>query len=189
MEGEMNKFKGFFVVIFAIWGMASNASPIDALSLLYVKMTLDDLGYDVGARDGRMGPKTRGALQAYAKERGTDDDASSVMGDMIERSYQARIPLVISEEEREQIQRVVSERLLDPQSATIHEEMYLLDGSICGKVNGKNVYGGYVGFRYFRVHRGMKMPTRETRLPPGFLGLDNEQYRSTWYFCNMTGFR
>jgi hypothetical protein len=52
--------------------------------------------------------------------------------------------------------KLVADQLRDPASAQFREVKVVKqqDGSeaVCGEVNGKNAYGGYVGFRGFVVH-------------------------------------
>jgi hypothetical protein len=49
-----------------------------------------------------------------------------------------------------QARQSVKENLLDPDSATF-KELFRRGNYICGEVNAKNSYGGYVGFKRFAV--------------------------------------
>lgn len=52
----------------------------------------------------------------------------------------------------EALKAKVSEQLLDPASAQFRKTKLLKDDEgFCGEVNGKNKFGGYVGFRAFAV--------------------------------------
>jgi len=49
-------------------------------------------------------------------------------------------------------QIAVEDKLVDPESATFKDvTVNDLDGRICGKVNSKNSFGGYSGFRKFLI--------------------------------------
>lgn len=52
--------------------------------------------------------------------------------------------------------KAVRNALEDPESARFKElRRGSLKGSVCGKVNAKNAYGGYSGFVGFSVHNGV----------------------------------
>jgi len=50
-------------------------------------------------------------------------------------------------------QSLVKGRLKDPDSAQFRNVRRLPDGDICGEVNSKNGFGGYVGFQHFWIVR------------------------------------
>lgn len=58
--------------------------------------------------------------------------------------------------EEDAAKKLVADQLRDPASAQFREVKVVKqqDGSeaVCGEVNGKNAYGGYVGFQGFVVH-------------------------------------
>ena len=59
-------------------------------------------------------------------------------------------PLSVSE--RNMIEASVREGLSDPDSATFKHNPYQISSSrYCGRVNAKNKFGGYVGYRLFAV--------------------------------------
>ncbi|WP_454917307.1 hypothetical protein [Xanthobacter sediminis] len=72
---------------------------------------------------------------------------------------------VNSADEFEIAKTVVSERLKDPESARFADLSLSPDGKIvCGKVNAKNAFSGYVGpqrFRYFIEDRKAVIVDRE----------------------------
>lgn len=46
----------------------------------------------------------------------------------------------------------VAEKLNDPGSAQFRNERSEKGGWVCGEVNGKNAFGGYIGFKRYTVH-------------------------------------
>ncbi|MBV7394577.1 hypothetical protein [Mameliella sediminis] len=58
------------------------------------------------------------------------------------------------------IQDTVAEKLKDPRSAQFRDVFQIvrryengkMETYVCGEVNGKNSFGGYVGFTYFKGH-------------------------------------
>lgn len=50
-------------------------------------------------------------------------------------------------------QSLVKDRLKDPESAQFRNVRRLPDGDVCGEVNSKNGFGGYVGFQHFWIIR------------------------------------
>jgi hypothetical protein len=60
--------------------------------------------------------------------------------------------------------QVLSNSLKDPQSAQFRNERLTADSkTLCGEVNGKNGYGGYVGFRPYLF----RVATNEAFVSPG----------------------
>lgn len=45
----------------------------------------------------------------------------------------------------------VAEKLNDPGSAQFRNERSVKGGWVCGEVNGKNSFGGYIGFKRYTV--------------------------------------
>ncbi|TDJ77243.1 hypothetical protein E2H86_08660 [Pseudomonas putida] len=45
----------------------------------------------------------------------------------------------------------VAEKLNDPGSAQFRNERSVKGGWVCGEVNGKNAFGGYIGFKRYTV--------------------------------------
>lgn len=169
------------VVLTAAVYAPTNALALDSNSMLYLQMKLEDRGYDPGNPDGRMGPNTRAAISAYAQDRNIEANAGQVFLDMRVRNREARRPEALSEEEMRTLENTVADKLKDPGSATFHEEFYIIDETICGRVNGKNVYGGYVGYRYFYA-----MPFGKDPMHFMVLTIDNEPEGTGWFDCNMT---
>ncbi len=125
----------------------------DKIDVLFVQVQLEQHGFDIGGNpDGVLGPKTRSALSAYAKKYAVSDDFSSVLSEMARRNIENRIP-ISDEKMRKGIEDTVAEQLNDPFSAKFRNiyKISQADGTvlICGEVNGKNLYGAYVGFRFF----------------------------------------
>jgi hypothetical protein len=61
-------------------------------------------------------------------------------------------PRPVTADELAAVRHAVADRLKDPDSAQIRNVMVSPDGenlTVCGEVNAKNAYGGYVGFRKF----------------------------------------
>ena len=171
--------------------ISGSASAMEWESLLFLQMRLNDLGHEAGDPDGVMGPRTRSAIEAYAQDRNIQPTAERVFQDMLQRSRQARKSEELSDEQRRELESVVAENLLDPQSALFHEELYRVDrqsgagagavDTICGRVNARNSFGGYVGYRYFQV-RILGWDEVEVL---SFAHMDNEPLGVSWYFCNM----
>jgi len=60
------------------------------------------------------------------------------------------------QELRAAAETAVRNKLRDPQSAVFSDvEVRLENGSVCGKVNGKNGFGGYAGAEFFAFYQGM----------------------------------
>lgn len=59
---------------------------------------------------------------------------------------------IIENEKIEQLKDKLKNNLKDPTSALFKDIRYLPDSnSLCGQINGKNAFGGYVGFKWFGV--------------------------------------
>ena len=54
----------------AVQGAESANAPVQAMSLRDAQSRLNELGFDVGAPDGRMGPRTRSQLTRFQQSRG-----------------------------------------------------------------------------------------------------------------------
>jgi len=61
---------------------------------------------------------------------------------------------------------VVAYDLKDPESAK-YRELYSTEERLCGQINSKNSYGGYVGFRRFIHDRLTKSTNFEPDFPDG----------------------
>src|SRR5437868_5054812 len=53
----------------------------------------------------------------------------------------------------ESAHKAVAYQLMDPDSARFRNDRELADGSICGQVNGKNLYGAYSGFNHYAARK------------------------------------
>lgn len=58
----------------------------------------------------------------------------------------------IENEKIEQLKNKLTKTLKDPSSALFQDTIYIADSnSLCGQINAKNSFGGYVGFKWFGV--------------------------------------
>lgn len=90
------------------------------------------------------------------------DDPSSIFPESPYRPDPSRPARDVTSEERAAVEKKVREEMKDPASAIFSERMKIagtiLEGKdsgtgylVCGRVNGKNSYGGYVGAQPFRA--------------------------------------
>jgi len=85
----------------------------------------------------------------YAKKYGLEATSENVFKEMMERNISSRIP-VEEGDFRSKVEDVVKSSLKDPSSA-IFGEIFEIEGTpyVCGYVNARNSYGGYVGEKIF----------------------------------------
>lgn len=74
----------------------------------------------------------------------------------------AALSLVGCADAKRTAQAKVADQMRDPASAQFRAVKVRKSGAVCGEVNAKNGYGGYVGFREFVV-----TPTGEVLVDPG----------------------
>jgi hypothetical protein len=81
---------------------------------------------------------------------------SGCMGSTLVEIQQSK-PVSLNQSMRTQVERTVTNRFFDPESARFRDiraaKVSLADGTsatrVCGQVNAKNRMGGYVGYKYF----------------------------------------
>jgi len=120
-----------------------------------VQAILQQLGIEVGKLDGKLGPKTIAGLRRYSEAYGGAADVISVRLTMERLNEQNRRP-VEDEKLIAEVEAAVREELLDPESARFRNLYFAPnpvgpDSRVCGEVNAKNRFGGYVGFNDFGV--------------------------------------
>lgn len=105
--------------------------------------------------------------------------------------------------ERTSIERAVREQLNDPASATFRHNPFRSGAKFyCGRVNAKNRFGGYVGYRIFSVNvrggKGGALPADGSYGSPTILGTDNQHsgdaterllFMLTEAKCNSEGYQ
>lgn len=174
-----------FVIVFAVMLSMSllpeQVFAQDRPTISLMQHRLSELGFDTGEPDGQIGPRTQSAISSYAKARDIPPTADAVLADFFERSVQAREVVVLSEVERERLEAVIRQNLTDPVSAIFEEEIFRYGNVYCGQVNARNLFGGYVGRRYFQVFGA---DISGLPLSFGFLGLDDERMGVNWFRCN-----
>jgi hypothetical protein len=67
------------------------------------------------------------------------------------KAYTPPDPNTLPIKTEEQLKEIVQSTLKDPESARFKNITYLSQRALCGEVNSKNSYGGYVGFKSFVV--------------------------------------
>ncbi len=136
---------------------ASIASAADFTATLVIQSRLNDLGFDAGKADGRSGPQTRKALRQFSDSFGGEPDLEGVFDRMRELHFSSR-EIIDDHDEISEIKSHISVNLRDPESAQVRDlyrvkSTYTYQGlpveMICGEVNGKNLYGAYVGYTGF----------------------------------------
>jgi peptidoglycan hydrolase-like protein with peptidoglycan-binding domain len=142
-----------FALSVVLIGASTIAFAQDAVDVIFIQAQLEDHGFDLGSKpDGKIGPRTKAALSSYAERYNVSADFSSVRNEMLRRNAVSRVP-ILDEKLLQGIKERVGEELNDPFSAQF-KNIYKIgaaNGStlICGEVNAKNLYGAYVGFRFF----------------------------------------
>lgn len=130
------------------------ASPVLADEVdLFLQSRLKELGHYNGTIDGQPGPKTLAAIKSYASEQGIQPTRADVISRISQQAREARTPPTPAE--LEAAEAAVKDILKDPEAARFSKPFSYetaQDGTaICGKVNAKNAYGGYVGEQWYWV--------------------------------------
>ena len=74
------------------------------------------------------------------------------------------------------MERLVRARLKDPDSARFQNIRNVGRGEICGEVNAKNAFGGYVGFQHFWL--------KDADAPQPTLVIDSPSSRLAGIICD-----
>ncbi|MEX0970299.1 MAG: hypothetical protein WD046_07645 [Paracoccaceae bacterium] len=150
---------------------------------LQARLTQDKL-YD-GEMDGLSGPATRAAIEIYANNNGIQPSRSAVVEHIMYRSLTSdrRSP---TEQELLAARDAARYIMRDAEAAQFRDE-WAFDAPggvlICGQVNGKNVYGAYVGFRAYSLTLSvLSIPGNSdpTLIPLGEPNMDN-----AGVFCSL----
>lgn len=134
---------------------------------MVIQAKLYELGFYTAKIDGLNGPSTRRALVAYGEEK----RVPGTLSDVARRMYRdartsGRDP---TKDELAAAQERIAQDLRDPEAARFRNARAYEtpDGiAVCGEVNGKNLYGAYVGFQPYSVTFG-KLRTTTRWLPDG----------------------
>lgn len=141
----------FFVAVSSV--MSACPALADFASSIAMQTRLKQDGFYSGEVDGRFGPASRRAMQQYASDRGIPANMSSVFDQMAAEARGQRRDA--SPEEIEATIKAVKDSLMDPYSADVQIEWAYPTKrgwiAVCGRVNAKNGYGAYVGFKWFNV--------------------------------------
>lgn len=143
-------------------GLASPSQALDRRTILTIQGELTLHGFDTGGYDGLVGPATREAMAGFSRKFGSPPDIDGILKFMMEKSYEARVP-VVDEGFLEELENAVGKNLRDPSSVQLRDVYKIPRGNdfddgtknptylVCGEVNGKNAYGGYAGFTSFSI--------------------------------------
>lgn len=71
-------------------------------------------------------------------------------------SFSSAAARPLTQAEKDMISEVLTYELTDPQSAQIQWFDFNGDSLYCGRMNAKNLNGGYVGFRPFSIHLALR---------------------------------
>lgn len=133
--------------------MLASPALADFASSIAMQTRLKQDGFYDGEVDGSFGPASRRALQQYASDRRIPANMSAVFDRMAAEAQGQRRDA--SPEEIEAATKAVKDTLMDPYSADVQIEWAYpaMDGwtAVCGRVNAKNGYGAYVGFKWFNA--------------------------------------
>lgn len=137
-----------------VFSFASAAVALehDRLLIRSLQNALNDYGLDAGVADGTFGKKTQTALNDFRKQKNRPNNETLTMTLFV-------IHTIINKESdpnlkaRKHLKQKMEGTLIDPKSAIYYwsNEFTKKDGVriICGEINSKNSYGGYVGRRKF----------------------------------------
>jgi len=147
--------KAMIFAMAVIFGSVLPAKASDPFAILALQFELKAHGFDVGEPDGKIGKKTRSAIQGFADRYNAPINPDELITYMVRRHYATFEP--ITDDATIELIRVgVGKELKDPDSAKVRnlKRVTAADGSkfICGEVNGKNSYGAYAGFVPFRSY-------------------------------------
>ncbi|MBW6507344.1 MAG: hypothetical protein K0B00_11410 [Rhodobacteraceae bacterium] len=135
--------------------------------LVAIQLRLSQVDCYAGEADGKFGPETQRAFSAYAADHGVKPIVEDIYRKLAETALLTRRDL--TDGEMAAAVDAVKEQLLDPYSADVVVEFgYPGNREIvvaCGRVNAKNRYGGYVGFKWFTVTM-MQLPNTVLALTP-----------------------
>jgi hypothetical protein len=88
----------------------------------------------------------------------------------------AAILMATRETNEDKALQQVTKLLVDPQSAIFQEVTTKRNGAVCGRVNSKNGFGGYGGWKSFGVSGGQVVIRTENLDPQSFE--DNRTYQT-----------
>ncbi|NOR63269.1 MAG: hypothetical protein GQ535_12345 [Rhodobacteraceae bacterium] len=136
----------------------SASAQSDRATLIALQTKLYDLGYYQGEIDGLTGPATSRALAGYSTENGGSNTVAGVITTIIAQQP-TTLKGIVTDAMKAAVRERFNEVLSDGESAK-----YIFDFSypaaqfeptseiaVCGRVNGKNQYGAYVGYTPFLV--------------------------------------
>jgi peptidoglycan hydrolase-like protein with peptidoglycan-binding domain len=140
---------------------------------------LQQEGFYKAEIDGLSGPSMRNAIKTYATFHSIEDSFKAVKSHMIQDTVRRRrTPTDI---EVQSSRELMNETLRDGPSAIYRDEFALETKKgvlVCGRVNGKNAYGAYVGFKSYSITFS-KLTLTETTLFP----LGDPEFELAELFC------
>lgn len=151
-DEQMIQIVRAFLACMAILFSPHSALALEAQIIIVMQSVLNDHGFNVGEPDGKIGSATRTGLEEFGKLYGTPSDPQNIFQFMVSQNHQSSV-VIDNESKLTIIKNSVSEGLRDPSSANfrnIKEVTHFDRQFVCGEVNGKNIYGAYVGFQWFR---------------------------------------
>lgn len=96
----------------------------------------------------RRTPATAGPTQANATHQVSAPLPTSSR--LVQNPSQTAPPTTTSSDTQQSaVEKIVRAQLKDPESARFQNIRQVGRGEICGQVNAKNAFGGYVGFQHF----------------------------------------
>lgn len=137
------------ILSLVVMAAANVAHAEDSALIRQLQSDLKFVGYDIGEPDGVMGKKTKDAIADYKKKMGLSQGAS-IATVLVSVQIASRDVYEINKSDKEAVVNDLDRRLKDPYSA----HYYWSNGWtkkngggtwVCGMVNAKNSYGGYVG--------------------------------------------
>lgn len=156
MENVMGKVVKALVASVMLLGTSQPVKALDLESIFMLQVILNEHGFNAGAPDGKIGPATLNAIDTFAEKYGfpndPDDLVTSIMMRNATHSNRITQEANFTVEEMHSITETVTRQLRDPDSAQIRNIRLVENPGgkfYCGEVNGKNSYGGYVGYTAF----------------------------------------
>ena len=178
-----NRFLLSVILVLSIPKLAFSLTSDENIGI-YTQFAAREHGYEIGKIGYKWYPKQKVAFMQFSEKYQSPTDPRKLFNWMVEQSI-LNSSEISDKKTLRWIKEGVSENMKDPTSVMI-KNVRLMNGPrgkfYCGEVNGKNSYGGYAGYTYFRsLTVGLKGVVEPTYL------VDADDKKYAFYTC-LTAF-